>query len=38
MLVHLRDAPHLFPYKHVYVPRIFKAFAAMLQRRLGLEG
>ncbi|HUH83224.1 MAG TPA: hypothetical protein VLX85_01365 [Stellaceae bacterium] len=35
MLVHLRDVPHLFPYKHVHVPRIFAAFAAMLQLRLG---
>ncbi len=34
MLVHLRDAPHLFPYKHVHVPRIFNAFAAMLRQRL----
>jgi tetratricopeptide (TPR) repeat protein len=35
MLVHLRDARDLFPYKHVHVPRIFAAFSAMLQRRLG---
>jgi len=38
MLVHLRDAPHLFPYKHVYVPRIFTAFAALLRQRLGQGG
>jgi len=35
MLVHLRDSPTDFPYKHVHVPRIFAAFDAMLKRRSG---
>jgi hypothetical protein len=38
MLVHLRDAPHLLPYKHVHVPPIFAAFEEMLQRRLARAG
>jgi hypothetical protein len=32
MLVHLHDAVEDFPYKHVAVPRILAAFAAMLDR------
>jgi Tfp pilus assembly protein PilF len=32
MLVHLRDSVDTFPYKHVAVPAIFKAFDAMLNR------
>lgn len=34
MVVHLRDAPELFPYKHVHVPKIFAAVAAMVERRI----
>ncbi len=34
MNVHLNDPPDLFPYKQRYVPRIFAAFAAMLERTL----
>jgi tetratricopeptide (TPR) repeat protein len=34
MLVHLGDSPERFPYKHVHVPKIFAAFAAMIARRL----
>lgn len=34
MLVHLRDAPDTFAYKHRHVPKIFAAFAAMLTQRL----
>jgi biotin carboxylase len=33
MAVHLKDAPETFPYKHVHVPKIFAAFAAMIERR-----
>ncbi len=32
MLVHLQDPPDLFPAKHEAVPRIFRAFEAMLDR------
>jgi tetratricopeptide (TPR) repeat protein len=31
MLVHLKDDPALFPYKHEVVPRIYRAFQAMLR-------
>ncbi len=34
MNVHLNDPPDLFAYKHRFVPRIFAAFTAMLERRL----
>ncbi|HXZ02163.1 MAG TPA: hypothetical protein VEI03_19370 [Stellaceae bacterium] len=34
MLVHLKDAPDTFAYKHRHVPKIFAAFEAMLARRL----
>ncbi len=34
MLVHLKDAPETFAYKHRHVPKIFDAFAAMVARRL----
>lgn len=34
MAVHLRDAAETFPYKHMHVPKIFAAFAAMVERRL----
>jgi len=33
MLVHLKDDPADFPYKHVVVPAIYRAFDAMLRRR-----
>jgi tetratricopeptide (TPR) repeat protein len=32
MAVHLYDSPTDFPYKHQYVPAIFNAFEAMLQK------
>jgi Tfp pilus assembly protein PilF len=34
MLVHLRDSKEAFPYKHEVVPTIFRAFEAMLDRRM----
>lgn len=33
MLVHLRDDPEAYPYKHKVVPEIFRAFEALLERR-----
>lgn len=34
MLVHLREPAEQFPYKHAHVPRIFRAFDAMVAARL----
>jgi Flp pilus assembly protein TadD len=34
MLVHLQDAPELFPAKHAAVPKIFRAFEALLDRAI----
>ncbi len=34
MLVHLQDDPELFPAKHAAVPRIFRAFEALLDRAI----
>ena len=34
MLVHLKDDPAQFPYKHRHVPKIFAAFTAMIARRI----
>jgi len=33
MNVHLNDSAEDFPYKHIHVPKIFRAFDAMLDRR-----
>jgi hypothetical protein len=35
MLVHLRESPEQFAYKHACVPRIFRAFDTMTAARLG---
>jgi tetratricopeptide (TPR) repeat protein len=37
MLVHLHDKIEDFPYKHIHVPRIFRAFEAMLAERTALS-
>ena len=34
MVVHLKDAPDAFAYKHRHVPKIFAAFAAMVARAI----
>lgn len=34
MVVHLKDAPDAFAYKHQHVPKIFAAFAAMVARAI----
>ncbi|HUA52224.1 MAG TPA: tetratricopeptide repeat protein [Candidatus Sulfotelmatobacter sp.] len=35
MLVHLWDPIEIYPYKHRYVPRIFRAVEALVDRRIG---
>jgi tetratricopeptide (TPR) repeat protein len=37
MLVHTSDPVDLFPYKQQYIPRIFRALEAMLDKRKGLR-
>ncbi len=37
MLVHLRDNPNDFPYKHAHVPAIFEAVEAMLDRHSAVQ-
>ncbi|HTX60405.1 MAG TPA: tetratricopeptide repeat protein [Verrucomicrobiae bacterium] len=37
MLVHTTDPAELYPYKHRYVPRIYRAFEAMVDRRKGAD-
>jgi glutathione synthase/RimK-type ligase-like ATP-grasp enzyme len=34
MLVHLNDSPETYPYKHAFVPRIFRAFERMIDDRI----
>lgn len=34
LIVHTLDDPQLYPYKHVYVPRILTALDAMVRRRI----
>jgi len=34
MLIHLNDPIEIFPYKHEFVPRIFDAIHAMIDRKL----
>jgi len=35
MIVHMMDPIDMFPYKHVHMPRLFKAYQAMLRRAAG---
>ncbi len=37
MVVHLMDSAEVFPYKHQYVPRIFKAVMRLLERRASIS-
>jgi hypothetical protein len=34
VIVHIGDSPELFPYKHKYVPRIFRAVERMIDSRI----
>jgi hypothetical protein len=38
MLVHLNDSPEMYPYKHEFVPRIFRAFERMIDDRIARSG
>ena len=35
MIIHMMDPADMFPYKHVHMPRLFKAYQAMLRRVAG---
>ena len=37
MLVHTSDPVDLYPYKHEYIPRIYRAVEAMIDRRKGAD-